>query len=47
LTEKRLFRCEECGWRGWNFIIDSAAYGPFPLTARSPRPPQTVNVAVR
>ncbi len=32
LTEKRLFRCEECGWRGWNFIIDPAAYGPFPVT---------------
>ena len=31
LTDKRLFRCEECGWRGWNFIIDPAAYGPFPV----------------
>lgn len=29
LTDKRLFRCEECGWRGWNLIIDSAAYAPF------------------
>ncbi len=29
LTEKRLFRCEDCGWRGWNFIIDPAIYGPF------------------
>jgi UDP-GlcNAc:undecaprenyl-phosphate/decaprenyl-phosphate GlcNAc-1-phosphate transferase len=33
LTEKRLFRCEGCGWRGWNHIIDPAAYGPFPIAA--------------
>jgi UDP-GlcNAc:undecaprenyl-phosphate GlcNAc-1-phosphate transferase len=32
LTDKRLFRCEGCGWRGWNGIVDHAAYGPFPLT---------------
>ena len=32
LTDKRLFRCDECGWRGWNFIIDPAAYGPFAVT---------------
>jgi len=32
LTDKRLFRCEACGWRGWNDIIDYAAYGPFPVT---------------
>jgi UDP-GlcNAc:undecaprenyl-phosphate GlcNAc-1-phosphate transferase len=29
LTDKRLFRCDECGWRGWNLIIDSAAYASF------------------
>jgi len=33
LTEKRLFRCDSCGWRGWNDIIDHAAYGPFPIPA--------------
>jgi UDP-GlcNAc:undecaprenyl-phosphate GlcNAc-1-phosphate transferase len=35
LTEKRLFRCDECGWRGWNFIIDPAAYGPFPVPGKT------------
>jgi hypothetical protein len=34
LTDKRLFRCESCGWRGWNYIVDPAAHGPFPLTAQ-------------
>jgi len=34
-TEKRLFRCEECGWRGWNSIIDPAMYGPFPTASVS------------
>ena len=33
LTDKRLFRCETCGWRGWNAIVDPAAHGPFPLTS--------------
>jgi UDP-GlcNAc:undecaprenyl-phosphate GlcNAc-1-phosphate transferase len=36
LTDKRLFRCESCGWRGWNYIVDPAAHGPFPLTAAAP-----------
>ena len=27
LTQKRLFRCEDCGWRGWSHIVDPCMYG--------------------
>jgi UDP-GlcNAc:undecaprenyl-phosphate/decaprenyl-phosphate GlcNAc-1-phosphate transferase len=30
LTQKRLYRCEDCGWRGWSPIVDAAVYASLP-----------------
>jgi UDP-GlcNAc:undecaprenyl-phosphate GlcNAc-1-phosphate transferase len=35
LSAKRLHRCEDCGWRGWQQAIDTAVYQSLPLA--SPR----------
>ncbi len=33
LTQKRLYRCEDCGWRGWSPIVDSAIYASLPSSS--------------
>lgn len=38
LTAKRLYRCEQCGWRGWAHVLEPAPYEPLPLIAHGAPP---------
>jgi UDP-GlcNAc:undecaprenyl-phosphate/decaprenyl-phosphate GlcNAc-1-phosphate transferase len=36
MTDKRLFRCESCGWRGWTQTLDTALLDPRANTSTGP-----------